>query len=103
MRHTPTPWVASGRTVICGNDGGRVGEITDPYLSKEDNLANREFIIRTVNNHDALVRLIARLRGDLEYIHLTVGNAYAKDCGDELDLISIRAVKALETINEVTK
>jgi hypothetical protein len=62
--HTPTPWVlggASGRMITTPD-----GYSGDGFLADVDTLANAEFIVRAVNSHDNLVRLLALVR---PYVH----------------------------------
>ena len=67
--HTPTPWhfeELSQRPDGCGylrceTDNLEIAHHGDMGRSREENLANAAFIVKAVNNHDALVKALTEL------------------------------------------
>ena len=72
-QHTPTPWdcVVDGTTASIGaQDGGhriRVASISGS-MSNPDIANDAAFIVKAVNNHDALVAALTKARARIEYL-----------------------------------
>lgn len=68
--HTPTPWFESGRSDIRGADNHLVGMVnpvgSEPARSRSP--IDRAFIVKAVNNHDALVKALAELEDACERV-----------------------------------
>jgi hypothetical protein len=74
-KHTPTPWLAEGKTVYALNENGtnRFSALVQAGFefdgrrykmpaSPEEIEANAAFIVRACNSHDALVKVAKNLR-----------------------------------------
>jgi hypothetical protein len=66
--HTPTPWRAANKspTKVCDGIGHKVASCTthaggDQWRTHEQAAANAAFIIRAVNNHEALVAMLRKV------------------------------------------
>jgi len=68
--HTPTPWEACGKWVCEENDPGHnVGIcVCEDRATEAEALANAAFIVKAVNNHDALVEMLKEASLQIEYL-----------------------------------
>ncbi|MFK4647174.1 hypothetical protein ABIF96_005748 [Bradyrhizobium ottawaense] len=70
--HTPTPWVAepeyeNGNPTYIHKDGHGIADCSMGYGMEDD--ANAAFIVKAVNNHEALVDRLKEARLQIEYMH----------------------------------
>jgi hypothetical protein len=61
--HTPTPWRNDQKPdalIVCDAEGGSIADCAPPgpWMSHKVALANAAFIVKAVNNHDALVKAL---------------------------------------------
>jgi hypothetical protein len=107
--HTPLPWhfdELEHRPDGCGyirheSDRFEISHHGDTGRSREENLANAAFIVKAVNNHDALVAEVEKLREAMKGAAIVANTAGSllKEKDERIDAL----VKALEEILSAEK
>ena len=54
-KHTPAPWHVDGNGCSIATKGGQIAKIRPVYMDRAQREANAEFIVRSVNSHEALI------------------------------------------------
>ena len=71
--HTPIPWDISSSCLICNEEGKILANLIPLGLMEldvtlDEAVANAEFIVKAVNNHDKLVEILRQTKDNLTEI-----------------------------------
>jgi len=88
-KHTPTPWTAGNSAIFAGNKC--IGVTDCDSVSRNIEAANAAFIVRAVNNHEALMTFAQKV------INVSAGG---KDTVSLLVSLHDLAVEALKVVSD---